>query len=292
MVRTVLAVVAVGFLVLLHTIGLNRVDVVRSAGPSLRLDYVLPGPILRITALEFDSLAADLAFLKSTAFYGERTYKRIRLTPEDWDRVTQVLQVATDLDPRFLDPYHFGEMVLTWDAGRVTDANRLLEKALRHRGDDWVVPFYLGFNYFYFLHDNAKGGEYLMMASRLPGSQAFVGLLASRLATQSGRSEAAAVFLDELVRSTSDAALRAHIEKRLEAVKAIAVIERAVAIYQQRFGETPMPLSRLIEARILKSLPADPYGGQFFLDGQGRVQTTSRLVSHAIPEKRADETNR
>jgi hypothetical protein len=292
MVRTVLAVAAVGFLVVLHAVGLKHLDSFRSSGPSLRLDYVLPGPILRITALEFDGLAADLAFLKATTFYGERTYKRIRLGPDDWDQLTQVLQVATDLDPRFLDPYHFGEMALTWEAGRVPDANRLLEKALRYRGDDWVVPYYLGFNYFYFLHDSAKGGEYLMMASRLPESQAFIGLLASRLSTQSGRTEAAVVFLDELARSTSDPTLRRQIELRLEAVKGIAVIERAVTMYRERYGNSPERIEQLTDARILRTLPTDPYGGQFFLDAQGRVQTTSRLVAHPIAEKHAGEANR
>lgn len=287
MVRAVLALAVVSVLVAIQTIGLAHVDGRRAGGLSVRLDYVLPGPVLRITALEFDSLAADLAFLKATTFYGERAYKRIRLAPEDWDRLTEVVQVATDLDPRFLDPYHFAEMVLTWDAGRVADANGLLEKALRYRGGDWAVPYYLGFNYFYFLHDDAKGGEYLMMASRLPESQAFVGLLASRLATQAGRAEAAVVFLDELARSTPDSALRHHIELRLEAVKAIAVLDRAVTMYRDRYGKAPERIERLTEDRILKTLPADPYGGRFFLDEQGRVQTTSRLVPHPIVEQGA-----
>jgi hypothetical protein len=285
-----LAVAAVGLLVVLHAVGLNHLDDFRSAGPSLHLDYVLPGPILRITALEFDGIAADLAFLKATTFYGERTYKRIRLVPNDWDRLIQVLQAATDLDPRFLDPYHFGEMALTWEAGRVTDANRLLEKALQYRQDDWIVPFYLGFNYFYFLHDHAKGGEYLMMASRLPESHPFIGLLAARLSTQAGRTEAAVVFLDELARSTSDGTLKRRLEVRLEAVKAIAMIERAVTMYQERHGKAPERLEQLIDARILSSLPTDPYDGRFFLDEQGRVQTTSRLVAHSIVEKQMGDT--
>lgn len=280
--RTVLAGAAAMLLVVLHTVGLRQMDAFRATGPSQTIDYVLPGPILRVTSLEFDGLAADLMFLRSTTFYGERVYKRIRLLPEEWDRMTKVLQAATDLDPRFLDPYHFAEMVLTWDAGRVTDANRLLEKALQYRPSDWVIPFYLGFNHFYFLHDSAKGAEYLMAASRLPESHGFLGLLAARLSTQAGRTEAAIMFLDELGGSTSDPRLKQQISQRAEALKAIAVIERGVALYQQRHGKAPERVEQLVEARVLKALPPDPYGGRFFLDEQGRVQTTSRLVSQPV----------
>lgn len=280
--RTLLAAAVAALLLALHTIGLRHLDGFRASGPSLQIDYVLPGPILRVSALEFDGLASDLLFLKATTFYGERAYKRIRLLPEDWDRLTQVLQGAADLDPKFLDPYHFGEMVLTWDAGRPTDANRLLERALRHRPSDWVIPFYLGFNYFYFLHDSAKGAEYLMAASRLPESHGFLGLLAARLSTQAGRTEAAIIFLDEIAASTADPLLKQQIVQRGEALKAIAVIERGIVVFQQRSGKAPDRVEQLLEARVLKTLPRDPYGGRFFLDEQGRVQTTSRLVSQSV----------
>lgn len=282
--RTLLAVAVGAILVALHTIGLKHLDGFRATGPSLQIDYVLPGPILRISALEFDGLASDLLFLKATTFYGERGYKRIRLAPDDWDRLTQVLQGAAELDPRFLDPYHFGEMVLTWDAGRPADANRLLEKALRHRPSDWVIPFYLGFNHFYFLHDSAKGAAYLMAASRLPESHGFLGLLAARLSTQAGRTEAAIMFLDELGGSTSDPRLKQQITQRADALKAIALIERGGVVYQQRYGKAPERVEQLVEARVLKAVPLDPYGGRFFLDEQGKVQTTSRLVPRPVAE--------
>lgn len=284
MARTALAVAGLAVLVVLHAVGLQHVGGARDSGPSSRLDYVLPGPIVRITALEFDGLASDLMFLKATTLYGERVYKRMRITPHEWDRLTEVLAVATDLDPVFLDPYHFAEMVLTWDAGRVADANRLLEKGIRYRPSDWVIPFYLGFNHFYFLHDSAKGSEYLMRASQLPDSHRFIGLLASRLSTEAGRTEAAVTFLQELAETTPDTALRKKLEQRREALMAIAVIERAVTIYREQSGKVPERLDQLVEVRILKALPNDPYGGRFFLDAEGRVQTTSRLVSRVVPE--------
>jgi hypothetical protein len=277
--RTLLAVAVAALLVASHAIGLKHLDGMRATGPAMTIDYVLPGPVLRIGAVEFDGLASDLLLLKATTFYGERVYKRIRLQSDEWDRLTQVLHAATQLDPRFLDPYHFGEMVLTWDAGRVAEANQLLENALRYRPSDWVIPYYLGFNHFYFLHDDSKGAEYLMTAARLPDSHKFVGLLAARLSTQAGRTESAILFLEELGGSTPDPRLKQRITLRADALKAIAVVERGVDIYRERYGKAPGRVEELIDARVLKALPTDPYGGRFFLDEAGRVQTTSRLVA-------------
>jgi hypothetical protein len=285
MVRTVMAVVTVALLMVLHVVGLRHVGGFRASEPSRTIDYVLPGPILRITAVQFDGLAADLMLLKATTFFGERTYKRMRLAPQEWDRLTETLEAATVLDPVFLDPYHFGEMVLTWDAGRVADANRLLEKALSHRRSDWVIPFYLGFNHFYFLHDDEKGAEYLMIASRLPDSHKFVGLLAARLSTRAGRTEAAIIFLDELGGSISDPRLKQQVAQRADALKAIALIERGIAVYQEQYGKAPERVEQLVERRVLKGLPPDPYGGRFFLDEHGRVQTTSRLVARPVTKQ-------
>lgn len=282
MIRTLMAVVTAALLMGLHVIGLRHVSDFRTSGPSRTIDYVLPGPILRITATQFDGLASDLMLLKATTFFGERTYKRMRLAPEEWDRLTDTLEAATDLDPVFLDPYHFGEMVLTWDAGRVADANRLLEKALPHRPSEWLIPFYLGFNHFYFLHDDQKGAEYLMAASRLPGSHKFVGLLAARLSTQAGRTEAAIAFLDEIGESTSDPRLKQRLTQRADALKAIALIERGMTVYEERYHQVPERVEQLVEGRVLKKLPPDPYGGRFFIDEHGRVQTTSRLVARPV----------
>ena len=70
------------------------------------------------------------------------------MSEADWDYVEQGLNVVTDLDPYFADPYMLGEGLFAWDAGRLDAANKLLEKGLAYRSKDWRLPFYIGFNHF------------------------------------------------------------------------------------------------------------------------------------------------
>ncbi len=242
-----------------------------------QMSQLLPGPVMKVMSLEFDQLMADLLFIKTISFYGERVGRGTPLQEDEWDQMVSAMNTISDLDPYFLDVYLFGETTLVWHAGRVQEANRLLEKGRRHRTGDWHIPFYLGFNYFYFLHDSQKGAFYMMEASRLPGRRDYLPLLAARLSQEAGQTEAAVIFLQELYDQTWDFTMKQNIKKRLEAMKSIFVLEKGIIFYQEKFGNSPSSLDLMVSRGILKKLPEDPYGGEFYMDELGKVKTTSRM---------------
>ena len=65
---------------------------------------------------------------------------------------------------------------------------------------------------------------------------------------------------------------------RAKAFEKILQIEEAIAEYKERFQTDPEDLGSLVGAGLLERIPHDPYGGNFYLDEQGRVRTTSKLV--------------
>ena len=237
----------------------------------------LPAAALKLLSLEYDNLVADLIFSRTLSFHGGKLHRNERSTPETWRIIVDRLGAASELDPRFVDPYYFAQSALTWEAGMPAEANRLLDRGMRARSDDWEIPFFMGFNAFYFLHDNASGSSYLMEASRRPGSPRWIGLLAARLGSKSGATETAVVFLEQLAARTEDEATRAEIIKRAEAMRGILTIERAVGRYYAGFGTMPTDLQALMDKGILDRLPGDPYGGRFYLNASGKVWTTSDL---------------
>lgn len=241
--------------------------------------YVLPSPLLKLTALEFDGLASDFLFLRSLVFYGSTYERKEHPRIKQWELrwMYTMLNASTDLDPYFLDPYYFGEAALT-EGNRIKEANLLLEKGTRYRDWDWILPFYLGFNYFYFLHDNEKASERLMTAAKRPGAGSMLATLAARLAYQGKRTENAILFLEEMIKKTKDEIVSKQYKTRLNALKGVLYLERAVAVYKKKFGRTPGTLNELIETGILKKLPQDPYGGIFYLDPKGMVTTTSNFA--------------
>ncbi|ALC16919.1 hypothetical protein DSOUD_2154 [Desulfuromonas soudanensis] len=241
--------------------------------------YTIPGPVLKLTSLEFDGVAADFMFLRALVFYGstfERTEKP-RVKEWEWRRLYNDLAAATDLDPYFLDPYYFAQANLTWEGNLVRETNLLLEKGSQYRDWDWMLPFYTGFNHFYFLKENDQASVYLMEASRRPGATPLIASLATRLALKGKRTENAIFFLREMLRREEDEEVKKTYRIRLEALSGILALERAVELFREQFGYLPTSLDSLVEAGLISKIPIDPYGGKFFISYDGSIGTTSDL---------------
>lgn len=280
--RRLAVVVLLIMLTVVHVLVLGKATEEVSALPRHEESaYVLPSPLLAITALEFDGLASDFMFLKVLVFFGGTLGRKEipKVREWEWGWFYKVLDVSSDLDPYFFDPYYFGNAILTWDAGMIREANLLLEKGSRYRDRDWLLPFYLGFNHFYFFQDSEKASEYLMESSRRPGASPITVSLATKLAHKAKRTETAIIFLEQILEKTEDARLRKEYETRLDGLRKLLYLERAVAFYKKKFGRTPVMLDELVKRGMIKAIPLDPYGGTFFIDRRGVVSSTSNFMT-------------
>jgi len=243
------------------------------------MSVVLPSPVLKITSLDFDGLASDMLYLKALVFYGSTYSDKGQRKVKEWEYnwLYNTLKASTDLDPYFLDPYFFANGILTWEARKVPEVNALLVKGSRYREWDYWLPFFIGFNHFYFLGDNDKAAEYLMEASKKPGASPFFGFLATRMAYKGNRTENAIIFLERMLKTTKDQTLRNDYETRLKALNAILFLEKCVAVFKERTGRNPIKITELQELGVAGLIPADPYGGEFYIDKDGSVKTTSDL---------------
>lgn len=283
--RTIAIAVFLLILASLHVLALGKSTVERKQLPRGEGSaIVLPSPLLKITALEFDGLVSDFMFLDAIVFYGgthNRT-ERPRVKEWEWQWLDKTLSASTDLDPYFLDPYLFGNATFTWEAGMIRETNTLLEKGSRYRTWDWMPPFFAGFNYFYFLQENEKAAEFLMEASRRPEANPMLASIASKLAFKERRTETSIQFLEEMLQRTDDELTKQRFRKRILALRGILLLEQAVAHYQKRYHAKPRSFEMLIAKGIIQKVPEDPYGGKFYLDPSGSVKSTTEreLMPH------------
>ncbi|MDT8317852.1 MAG: hypothetical protein RQ824_07675 [bacterium] len=239
----------------------------------------LPPAIVKLLSLEFRNIAADLLFIRASQFYGGKVETIDSSTKEDWQWLYRNIDLVTELDPYFQDPYYMGNAFLSWDAGMVKEANSLLKKATYARDWDWMFPFYLGFNNFYFLGDNKTGAEYLRIASQRPGAWDFLTTLAARLYYMEGKTEAARAFMEKMWENENDPKRKQFYLARLDVLNKIFFLEKAVDVYESRIGLPPGELKALVKAKIIREIPRDPYGGSFYIDRDGSIKTTSNLAS-------------
>ncbi|MEK6724961.1 MAG: hypothetical protein AABY54_00200 [Deltaproteobacteria bacterium] len=246
--------------------------------------FNLPPLVVKFMAFEFKSIAADLHYVRASQFYGGRVDRLAEATRDDWAWLYTNLWLATELDPYFQDPYYLGNAFLTWDAGLYVQANKLLQKGMDARTWDWTLPFYIGFNKFYFLNENKEAADYLLKAYERPGAIPYLPNLAARLYQREGRTEAALAFLVNFWENERDQKQKKAYEIRIDAFRKILSLEKAAALYKERNGKQPEKLEELVKAGLIKEIPQDPYGGTFYIRGDGVIETTSKLANVA-PKK-------
>ena len=240
-------------------------------------ERILPkSSFLNFLALEFKETVADLLWLQVTQIYGERDFPK-KATYRDWQYLYRLTSLVVELDPYFFIPYYFTAFIFPWQAGMVKEANRVLKRGMFYRTWDWRLPFYIGFNVYFFLGDNEEASRYIMRASRLPEAPKYLPQLASRLLYEAGRLENALILLEEIYSVTEDEAFKEEILKRMFALKHILFLERAVSFYEKKFREKPTSLEDLVKKGIIPEIPREPYGGRYYLDETGRVMSTSQL---------------
>jgi tetratricopeptide (TPR) repeat protein len=177
-----------------------------------------------------------------------------------------------------MDAYYFAQAVLTWDARMPNRAIELLEYGFSYRDWDWYLPFFISFDYAFFLKDYTKAAQYLEKAAELNPRAGWFSTLAARYYYEGGRTALALAYLKELIPTVRNESIRKHLMIRAQALERILELEEAVAAYKKSFQQAPESIEKLLEKGIIERLPEDPYGGIFYLDEQGKVRTTSKLA--------------
>jgi len=245
-----------------------------------KLGYIPSRDILKIAVLDHRPLFGDWLSFKVITYYGGKIDPELGRGARgiEFPNMYRFMDAATYLDPYNIDAYYFTEAVFTWELGRIREVNRILERGLQYRTWDFYIPFFLGFNHFYFLKDYTGASRYMKIASEISKNPLFVNLTA-RFLYESEETPLAIAFLKTMKEEIHNEAMKREIEIRLKALEAIEYLEKGVWEFRKRFNKTPLSLEEVIQAGIIEKIPPDPYGGRFFIDQNGKVRTTSNLAS-------------
>ena len=271
------ALLAAGLLVWLAAL-IPLTSMRKARPPAERLGYIPSPEVAYFTSLEHKQLVSELLFFRSIFYYGAAT--ELPGEHPDYQRIYKFLDTSTRLNPYNIDSYYFGQAILAWDGGMVREMNGLLERGARKRTWDFYLPFFLGFNYSYFLHDLVKGAEYTARAAKINSEIDYLPTLASRFYYQANMTDLAIAYLKTIYKGAKNEAVRKNVLTRIDALEAIAFLEKSVRSYERKYGHRPSRIIDMVEVGMLKRIPSDPYGGKFYIDpGDGRIKTTSNLAS-------------
>ncbi len=240
---------------------------------------IMPPVLARLSAGEFKGLMADFMTLEASSGIGhyllQRDLKMRDIPPEAWDVIYELLETSQKLDPYFSDNYRLIQPFFTWAVQRPQQAIDFLKKGMDARTWDWELPFFIGFDYFFFLDDNLQASHYLQEAYSRPGGKGSITLatLSAKLLQKAGKTEVGIAYLTALLQDEPNETQRKAFEMRLNDLQRVLIVEKAVAVYHARFGRPPENTDALLREGILTEIPENSYDKSmpYCIDQTGKV---------------------
>lgn len=262
-----------------------RLEQLHTARPAEELRYLPKGDHLKVAALGYDQLVADLLWLKAIQVMGEKGREE-----QDAEWLYQAFDAITTLDPKFDYVYQLGGIFLSVLSGRADLAVQLLSKGTRNNPDIWRLHFFLGFDQFYYFGRFKEAADAMAAAAALPGRPDWVPMLATRLYAQAEEPEFAIEFLDRMYQVSKDEKVREQLLARrheLVVERDLNILNRTVLKFQERSHRPPDDLRELVTAGLLRGLPEEPSGGRYYYDptdGQVKSSAYKERLRVKLPE--------
>lgn len=245
-------------------IGAQRAtDRVRDTWPAAYPLLFLPnGRYLSAASLGFRVVLADVIYLWSIQYYGHRR------TPEGRRYLWQIYTTIADLDPRFIDAYTTGALVMASDMSDPQMAIELLDRGIERNPDDWVLPLDAGWYSYMSIEDYETAERYYALAAQKPGAPPWVARLRAHMVVERGDLLSAIVLWEE-IRDEAEAkgdegsaAIAGQRVPDLYSQYAIGEIEAAIQRFEAEHGRLPDSLALLARIGLLPET--------VWVDGEGR----------------------
>ncbi len=219
--------------------------------PAYPLLFLPNGRYLSAASLGFEILLADTIYLWSIQYYGHRR------TEEGRNYLRHIYSTVTDLDPKFIDAYLTGALVMAQDMKDPALAIELIDKGIEHNPDNWLLPFEAGWYSYLNLEEYEQAERYFQLAMGIPGAPAFVERLRAHTIAQQGNLVLALEQWEAILNeaeAAGDAQTAAYAEQHVYDLAVqimLGAIEDAIVAYEARAGRKPASLAILRNVGLL-----------------------------------------
>ena len=263
--------------------------------------YVSSGEVMRRAALSYDTLLADVYWIRALQHFGGERQKPA--AERRYDVLYPLLDLATTLDTRFTVGYRFGAIFLAephpGGAGRPDQAIALLQKGVAFNPNKWDYYHDIGFIYYWNLHDYQNAANWFARGGNLPGAPFWLKTYAAVMLTRGGDRQASRAMWTQIGQNEESDWLRRMAQLRLgqlDALDQIDVLKRIVNDYTARTGRRVQSWEQLTVAGAMRGVPLDPANTPYTLNpdtGEIGVATESPLwplpnEPAAAPEMKRD----
>ncbi len=228
--------------------------------------YLPNGKHLKIMSLGHANLLADGIYLWAIQYYSN--YER-----KQRQRYVEHIfgDVITELDPRYVDAYWLGALIMIVENHDLEAGLRLLEKGIERNPEQWILPYLAAWECFHG-KQFSRAAAFFEQAAAIPGAPGVVRRMRAGMMTKVGSlREALALWRAILGDSASDS-LSLVIAKRkiqeLETRLDVETLQAAVDRFRKENGRYPSRLGELERRRYIRVLPLTSDGRPYRYDAE------------------------
>lgn len=239
--------------------------------PATAVMWVSDPTFVRRAALGFDSLVADIYWMRAVVYFGQQRLSTRQ--DKNYDLLYPLLSLVTALDPRFSVAYRFGALFLMepppGGPDRPDQAIALLERGIERTPERWEYPHDIGFVYAWSKRDYQSAAMWFDRAAAVPNAPLWLKSTAASMSARGGDRETARQLWRQILEH-ADVDWFAESAKwhlaQFDALDAIDELNQIVWRYKATAGRMPRSWDELVVARVLRGIPLDPAGAPFEID--------------------------
>lgn len=224
---------------------------------------VLSAEVLKVADLGLNNAAGDLMWLAAIQYFGGSQ------SPTD-EKLVDYLIAAASLNPRFSYPYAFGALILP-SINKTDEGIDLALKGLQDAEPNWEIPYYLATTYHLSKNDTVNATKYFDLAARTPGAPAGAQRVAATYGSRPDLRAQTEEIWQGIYETTNDEVVKERAKNYIIHYEILNLLERAALEYKNENGTFPASVDDLVNAKILKIVPVDPFGFRYTIDITGRA---------------------
>jgi hypothetical protein len=226
--------------------------------------YLWNGEQVRRMLPGFESLAADIYWLRTVQYYGGH---RRFASDKNFELLRPLIDITTTLDPRLEIAYRYGAIFESEQppigAGRPREGIGVLEKGVKAMPQSWRLRQDLGFFHYLYLKDAVGAAAVLDEAAGIPGAPYWLRTLAADLLARGGDRAASRRMWEQMFEQSEEGIIRENARAQLQALDSLDLadaVAQAVAEFAKRRGRTPRSLDELASSGLWRGPLVDRAG--------------------------------
>lgn len=183
-----------------------------------RSDYLPPPAVIKNMTMGLNVQLSDSFWLRAIQDFDfcDQKLNEKECRGKSW--LFQVIDLVTDLDPKFQEAFFFGALSLTVLISDYEGATKIFDKGVALFPEKWELNYAAGYHSMIEEKDYKKAAvRYLAAANH--GAPTWVRILAGSLAAKGGNTEFAEKVIEQMISLNEDPKYIERLKKKLEAIK-------------------------------------------------------------------------